>query len=297
MDLDLDHMLNQVRKGQWSIDEFDWSTPLAGAENLTRRDRKEAGIALLFTAGLERQAARIFRLAAHFSDDPRAREIYRLFHDDERRHAEAEIRLARRYGAEWDDLPKAARAVFKQTARELDRNDRGVHEFSAATIVLFELALDGVLIPTLKEMATDPLQDAVFRRIDQDEARHLAMDYWLLDAKGRFFRERGLERGIEEMFGRQTLGRRLTGRLQLATSLAGLLLAFGSMKLVIGRLHRKLTEPQTIRRYRQRVDAVPRKAPAALSHPVYRSGLAGQRYILSAILATAGRSPRAHAQA
>ncbi len=292
MDLDLDHMLTQVRKGQWSVEDFDWRMPLAGAERLSARDRREAGVALLFTAGLERQAARIFRLASHFAEDERVREIYRLFHDDERRHAEAEIRLAHRYGAEWNDLPKVARTIFKQISAELDRNDRGIHEFSAATIVLFELALDGILIPTLKDMAKDPVQEAVFRRIDQDEARHLAMDYWLLDARGRFFREQGLERGVETLFGRQTPWRRVRGRAELALSFVGLLLAFGSMKLVIGRLHRKFTEPETIRRYVQRVEAVPRKAPAALSHPIYRSGLAGQRYILSFVLAAAGRSPK-----
>ena len=297
MNLDLDHMLAQTEKGQWSVDELDWSAPLAGAGSLSPGERREAGLALLFTAGLERQAARIFRLAAHFADDERARAIYGHFDVDELRHAEAEIRLARRYGVTWNDLPLPTRAMFKAMSADLERNDRGVHEFSAATIVLFELALDGILIPTLKESVRDPLQDEVFKRIDQDEARHLAMDYWLLDRKGQIFQAAGRDGGLDHLLGRRSLPRRILGRAQLAAGFSVTLMAFAAMKPVMGSLHRKVTEPAVVRRYLARVNAIPRRAQAALAHPMFRSGLAGQRYILGALLAAAGRSPRLAAYA
>ena len=62
---------------------------------------------VLFTAGLERQAAKIFELNAHYITDKRAKQIFELFAIDENRHAEAEIRLARRLGVRWKDLPLA----------------------------------------------------------------------------------------------------------------------------------------------------------------------------------------------
>ncbi len=297
MNLDLDHMLSQTRKGQWSLDEIDWSAPLEGADALSPRQRHEAGLALLFTAGLERQAARIFRLAARFADDERARRIYTLFDADECRHAEAEIRLARRYGARWRDLPLPTRAMFHALSRDLERDDRGIHEFSAAIIVLFELALDGILIPTLRKQVRDPLQDQVFTRIDQDEARHLAMDYWLLDRKGQLFAAADAEAALDRLVGHRSLARRLLGRAQMMAGLAALLTAFAAMKLVVGDLHVRATEPETVRRYLARVSAIPRRAPAALAHPMYRSGLVGQRYVLGMLLAAAGRTPRLAAYA
>ena len=89
MQLDLDRMLELTRRGQWSVDDIDWDTPLQGAEALDARKKYEAGLQLLFTAGLERQAATVFLLCVDYVDDDRAKKIYALFHDDELRHAEA----------------------------------------------------------------------------------------------------------------------------------------------------------------------------------------------------------------
>src|SRR5262249_25680532 len=69
--MDLDRMLDAVKAGQWSVDDFDWSVPLAGIDRIAPSDRREAGRALVFTARLERQAANIFALASEFADDPR----------------------------------------------------------------------------------------------------------------------------------------------------------------------------------------------------------------------------------
>src|SRR5262249_51522146 len=113
MDLDLDRMLQLVRNGQWSLDEIPWSQPLQGLEQLSRRQRLEAGRSLLFPAGLERQAAKVFSLCSEFVPDARAAEIYRLFCTDELRHAEAEVRLAARYGVTWKDLPAGVRLMFQ----------------------------------------------------------------------------------------------------------------------------------------------------------------------------------------
>jgi hypothetical protein len=280
MDLDLDRVLANTRAGQWSVDDFDWSRPLEGADHLGRRERREAGLALAFTAGLERQAARVFGLCATYADDPRAREIYRLFARDEDRHAAAELALARRYGVTWDDQPITVRWMFRTLAGNFEPPTRGVHELSAASILLFELALDSILIPALKQRVADPLQAEVFRRIDLDESRHLAMDYWLLDRKGAEAGGRTLRELLEAEQGRAPLPARLAGKLRLWRAMAALLVGFATNGLTIRSLRRELTDPAKIRRYLKRVSQVPNKAPRALDAPAYRMGLRGQQMIL-----------------
>lgn len=279
--LDLDRMLSNVRDGQWSVDDLDWDRPLQGADALSARERKEAGMALLFTAGLERQAAKIFRLCGKYVDDPRAKQIYELFYEDEMRHAEAEIRLARRFGAQWSDLPLAARWMFRTLRKNFETGpDRGVHELSSATIVLFELALDSILIPALKSLADDPLTAEVFRRIDIDESRHLAMDYWLLDRKGTYFGGRDMIEVLEAEGVRGTRLDRLRGRYRLYRTGVAFLIGFATTHLAMPTMREATSDPALLGRYLRRVRAIPKKAPHAMDVPTYRTGLNGQEMIL-----------------
>jgi hypothetical protein len=269
MDLDLDRMLAAVREGQWSVDDIDWSPPLAGGDRLSPGEKRECGLALVFTARLERQAARIFALTAEYVDDPRAREIYRWFAVDERRHADAEVRLAARYGITEHDLPRILDWSMRVLEQNFDEPDRGVHELSSASIILFELALDTLLVPSLKDLTDDPLQAQVFRRIDLDESRHLAMDYWLLDQKGANPAALPPPR-------RPTL----RDRFRLYKTLAAILAAFGTTTITMPVLRRS-AERGRMERYLSRVAAIPRKAPHALDVPGYRMSLAGQRRVMA----------------
>lgn len=296
MDLDLARVLHNTRRGQWSVDDFDWSQPLEGAGDLTARERREAGLALLFTAGLERQAARVFGACADYIDEPHAAEIYRLFSADELRHAEAEIRLAARYGVHWDDQPATTRWMFRTLARNFDRPSRALHEISAATILLFELALDSILIPALKERVSDPLQAEVFRRIDLDESRHLAMDYWLLDYKGREQAGRELREVIVAADGPPTLWQRAYGRFALYRTMAAFLTGFATNALTLRGLGPNLNDPIKVGRYLERVRTVTDKAPRALDAPAYRMGLRGQDLILRVVGRLLGQ-PAAEAHA
>ncbi len=278
MELDLDRVLAATRAGQWSVDELDWSQPVQGAEHLGPADRRSLGLALVFVAGLEEQAARVFALCADYVDDPRAQEIYRLFAEDERRHAEAERRLAARFGVSHRDLPRAARWMFHSLAGNFDPPTRGVHEVSSATILLFELGLDTLLVPALRDKVADPLQEEVFRRIDRDESRHLAMDYWLLDRKGAEFGGRPL---AEVLGGGQprTLRERITTRYILWRTMVAFLVGFAANGIAMRDFARDVQDPERLRRYQRRVEDVPRKAPRALDATAYRMGLKGQRII------------------
>jgi hypothetical protein len=290
MELDLDRMLDAVQAGQWSIDALDWSAPLIGAERMGARTRREAGLALVFTARLERQAARIFGLAAEHADDPRAAAIYRWFAIDERRHADAEIRLAHRYGVGEDDLPRPLDWAIRALESNFDQPNRALHELSSASIILFELALDSLLVPSLKDLTDDPLQARVFRLIDLDESRHLAMDYWLLDRKGETYAGQDA-RQVLSGDAPSSLGDRLRGRWKLARTLLAMLVAFGTTTVTMP-VMRKAAEGGRMDRYLARVAAIPRKAPHALELATFRMALRGQRRVLDLM----GRlSPRGRA--
>jgi hypothetical protein len=290
MELDLDRMLASVEAGQWSIASLDWSAPLAGAERMDARTRREAGRALVFTARLERQAARIFALAAEHADDPRAAAIYRWFAIDERRHADAEVLLARRYGVGEDDLPRPLHWAMRALESNFDEPNRALHELSSASIILFELALDSLLVPSLKDLTDDPLQARVFRLIDLDESRHLAMDYWLLDRKGAAYA--GRDAG-DVLSGGATPSRwdALRGRWKLARTLAAMLVAFGTTTVTMP-VMREAAAGGRMERYLARVASIPRKAPHALELATFRMALRGQRRVLDLM----GRlSPRGRA--
>jgi hypothetical protein len=294
MDLDLDRMLESVQAGQWSLDDLDWSQPLAGAEALDGRTRREAGRALVFTARLERQAARIFTLAAEHADDPRAAAIYHWFAIDERRHADAEVRLAARYGVGEHDLPRPLDWAMRVLESHFDSGDHpnpALHEMTSASIILFELALDSLLIPSLKDLTEDALQARVFRLIDLDESRHLAMDYWLLDRKGA--RYAGVDaRTI--LTGGVTPSRfdRLRGRWRLGVTLVALIAAFGTTTVTMP-VMRKAAEGGRMDRYLARVAAIPKKAPHAPRLATFRMALGGQRRVLEAMKRLTPRGARA----
>ncbi|MCA9772540.1 MAG: hypothetical protein KC466_09025 [Myxococcales bacterium] len=155
-----------------------------------------------------------------------------------------------------------------------------MHEASSASIILFEIGLDALLIPALKEV-DDPLQTEIFRLIDLDESRHLAMDYWLLERKAR---------GVDRM--------RVPPRLRDLPALAmmGIALPAGFFANSLGArgMLRKMGAPERIEQYWRRVDDVPRRAPGAMKLPAYRVGVEMQRRLqrLAGMGARMGR-PRA----
>lgn len=260
MDLNLDHVLQATRKGQWSVDEFDWSRPLEGASGISKRELREMGLIIVFTAGLERQAAKIFDACASYVTDERAREIYKLFAIDEDRHADAELKLARRYGVGWEDLPLATRAFFAQLNHNWRTNRRLLHEFSSAQIILFEFGLDSLLIPALKEAVNDPLQAEVFRRIDLDESRHLAMDYWLLDRKGSGIDHEPLRPSAKDLP-------------WLLPTMMLMPVAFRQAFTAARTMQRRMHVPERLEHFWRRVEGVTSKSPAAANLEAFTQGV------------------------
>lgn len=290
-DIDLDHVLEATRKGQWSIDDFDWSRPLEGAEHLARQELWDAALMIVFTAGLERQAAKIFGLCAKYVDDPRAKEIYRLFEIDETRHADAEMLMAKRYGVGWKDLPLPVRVMFRYLRGNFERPTQDLYEFTSAQIILFEIGLDAILIPALKTMISDPLQAEVFRRIDIDESRHLAMDYWLLERRGLKIEEMGNPYGRITLAGAPEVVRRLTRSWRrIMTGMVLLPFGFTTMFRTAMTMTKRMVDPDRQEKYWNRVNAVPERAPHAMNLPQYRMGVEFQKKVMQFNRTMAGKA-------
>lgn len=299
MDLNLEGMRDRTAAGQWSVDEFDWSEPIEGADGLGPRQLKDAGQMLLFVSGLERRAARIFDLCAHYAPDETTREIYRLFYEDEIRHSEAETRLAARLGVEWKDLPRPTRMAFKSMDRLADWEHRNpfVYDMASSSILLFELALDGILIPVLKERIKDPLQNEIFRRIDVDESRHLAMDYWVLDRKGDPETDwrRELPREAREQMRNPSVIRMYA---HLGELLLTLLASFGAMAFTVPTVRQLARDPRHLDGYLARVKRIPHKAPNATNVETFKMSMKGLERILKVgDLVFARKRPHASADA
>ena len=68
----------------------------------------------------------------------------------------------------------------------LERSAHRIHpSVFSAIIPMTELVLDGALVKYLVRVVDDPLCRRVFEKINADEARHLAMDFHMLEHYGR----------------------------------------------------------------------------------------------------------------
>ncbi len=273
MELDLDRILEATKRGQWSLGDINWSAPVEGTEKLSVKEVRDIALNLLMVSGLERLAANIFELNSVHVKNPVARRIYRLFVEDEIRHAEAEERMAARLGYGPADLSPGLRTVFKRAGDSWLKYGRPFYAMTAPVIVFFELALDSMLIRDLKARLQDPVQAEVFKNIDTDEARHLAMDYWLLDEIGKGNEKASL--GINPGILRLALGTALP----LPSAITQFVRDTESM----------MTDqtPVLFKLWLSRVRAIPEKAPHAAKVPVFNGALK----IINATVRYSGAEP------
>ncbi len=183
-DLDTDVMLAKCERLQWSVDELDWGAPGADAVDDDLRARLAGFMGDLHW--LESLAALAFRAMAETTREPALRGIFASFALDEQRHSDAELLLMRRWGL----VGARARPPVNVNARNLlgalERSAHRIHPSVFSAIIPFtELVLDGALVKHLDELVRDPISREVFRRINADEARHLAVDFYMLERHGR----------------------------------------------------------------------------------------------------------------
>src|SRR5262249_28775175 len=113
------------------------------------------------------------------------KEIYTYFHAEEQRHANAELALMRRWGMLQDGKLPEPNINIRLAVQVLDRNADDLPLSILGTIIpLLEVGLDGALLKFLLDEVEDPVCHAVFEKINADESRHLAVDFWVLDLIG-----------------------------------------------------------------------------------------------------------------
>ena len=181
--MDLLRLREKCDRLQWSVDDVDWDAP--GKEAVPA----DQGAALVpFMSDLywiESTAALVFESMAGNEIDPTRRAIFESFAIDEARHAEAERLLMVRWGL----LGRHQRPKPNSNVRRLiDTLERHAGRVSpsvfSAIIPMTELVLDGALVKYLLRAVDDPICHRAFEGINADEARHLAMDFYMLEHYG-----------------------------------------------------------------------------------------------------------------
>jgi len=182
MSLDLQRMRDACVQHRWTVDDIDWEGE--GCESPETAAALQGF--LTDVVWVEYVAEPIFEAMAKNTDDPLLAEIYGHFGADERRHAEAEMQIMRRWGLlDTGEMP-APNVNIRQLHRELSVHSASLHPtILAAIIPMLELLLDGALVRFLLEATSDPVVHRAFARINKDESRHLAIDFHVLESSGR----------------------------------------------------------------------------------------------------------------
>ncbi|HJZ87310.1 MAG TPA: ferritin-like domain-containing protein [Polyangia bacterium] len=182
-DLDLDAMLAKCERLQWSVTQVDWDAPGRDAVRPEQAHALAGFMADLYW--IESIAAVVFRAMAGRTRAATLRSIFESFAIDEQRHADAELLLMRRWGISARNEVPAPNPNVRNLMRALERAADKVHPAVYSAIIPFtELVLDGALVKHLEVTVKDPVCAHVFRRINADEARHLAVDFYMLERFG-----------------------------------------------------------------------------------------------------------------
>lgn len=183
MSFDYEGMLDKIKDGQWALTDFEWDAP--GAETISPELHAKLKPFMADLVWIENVGARGFAAMAKKAPTETLKDIYRHFHAEEQRHANAELALMRRWGMlEGDEIPEPNVNV-KLVIDWLDKHADGVSLSILGTVIpMLEVALDGALVKFIMDEITDPVCQEVFRKINADESRHLAVDFQVLDLLG-----------------------------------------------------------------------------------------------------------------
>ncbi|MEZ0340126.1 ferritin-like domain-containing protein [Mycobacterium sp. pV006] len=189
MAIDMDAMLAKIKDRQWALADIDWDAP--GAERITDEQRPKLKAFMADLCWIENIGARGFAALAKKAPTPTIAEIYRYFHAEEQRHANAELALMKRWGM-LDEVTEGGRPAMPEPnvniRLAMDWLDTYADDMSLSilgtVIPMLEVALDGALLKFLLEEVDDPVCHQVFEKINNDESRHIAVDFAVLDMIG-----------------------------------------------------------------------------------------------------------------
>jgi hypothetical protein len=181
---DFEAMLQTIKDKQWSLADIDWGAP--GAELVTDEVRARMQPFMADLVWIEHVGARGFASLAKKAPTPTIKRIYEFFHAEEQKHASAELALMKRWGMlDEDGNPPEPNINVKLAIKLLDDYGDTLPLTGLATLIpLLECALDGALVKFLLEEVHDPVCHEVFRHINSDEARHITVDFQVLELIG-----------------------------------------------------------------------------------------------------------------
>ena len=195
MAFDFEEMLQKIKDRQWALADVDWNAP--GADRIRDAQRPKLRAFMADLVWIENVGARGFAALARRAPSETLAEIYKYFHAEEQRHANAELALMRRWGMLEDGQVPEPNINIRLAIEWLDRYADELPLASlGAVIPALEVALDGALVKFLLDEVDDPICHEVFRLINADESRHLAVDFEVLDLIGSSPRRRLWLRGV-----------------------------------------------------------------------------------------------------
>lgn len=181
--LDLEKTLQRIKENQWSLADFDWEAP--GAEKIPEEQWHKLKAFMADLTWIEHIGARGFAAMAKKAPNDTLKQIYEWFHAEEQRHANAELALMRRWGMIKDDELPEPNINLRITIEWLDKfSDDMPLNVLGSVIPMLEVTLDGALCKFLLEEVKDPMCHEVFAKINADEARHLGVDFHVLEMLG-----------------------------------------------------------------------------------------------------------------
>jgi hypothetical protein len=183
MAIDMDAMLEKIKDRQWALADIDWDAP--GAETISDEFRPKLRAFMADLCWIENIGARGFAALARKAPTPTIAEIYRYFHAEEQRHANAGLALMKRWGMLDDGEMPEPNVNIRLAIEWLDRySDDMALSLLGTVIPMLEVALDGALLKFLLDEVHDPVCHQVFEKINNDESRHLVVDFEVLDMIG-----------------------------------------------------------------------------------------------------------------
>lgn len=183
MAMDLERMLTMIKDRQWALADIDWDAP--GAELIEPELHAKLKPFLSDLMWIENVGARGFAAMAKKAPTPTLKSIYEHFHAEEQKHANAELALMRRWNMLDDDEIPSPNINVQLAINWLDRYSDDLSLSILGTVIpMLEVALDGALIKFITDEVSDPVAQEVFKRINADESRHLAVDYEVMDLLG-----------------------------------------------------------------------------------------------------------------
>ena len=173
----------KIKDHQWALADIDWDAP--GAETISDEFRPKLKAFMADLCWIENVGARGFAAMATKAPTPTIAEIYRYFHAEEQRHANAELALIKRWGMLEDgEIPEPS-VNIRLAIEWLDKYADDMPLSVLGTVIpMLEVALDGALLKFLLEEVHDPVCHQVFEKINNDESRHIAVDFEVLDLIG-----------------------------------------------------------------------------------------------------------------